>query len=189
MKVQEALKNRSGNKCELCKSEKQLTVYYVPPSPIQSINNAIYICSNCFMQIEQPEKVIPNHWHCLSESMWSEISAVQVVAWRILYNLRTEGWPQDLLDIFYLDEETQKWAKELINQREKIVHKDSNGVVLKAGDTVVFIKDLNVKGSSLTAKRGVAVRNISLDNDNSTYIEGKVDGQQIVILTQFVKKV
>ena len=65
---------------------------------------------------------------------------------------------------------------------------DSNGTPLETGDTVVLIKDLNVKGGGLTAKRGTAVRKITLVHDNAEQIEGKVDGQQIVILTQFVKK-
>ena len=50
-----------------------------------------------------------------------------------------------------------------------------------------LIKDLDVKGSSLTAKRGTAVRNIGLTS-NPEHIEGRVDGQRIVILTKFVKK-
>jgi protein PhnA len=40
----------------------------------------------------------------------------------------------------------------------------------------------------MVAKQGTAVRRISLDHENETYIEGKVDGKQIVIITQFVKK-
>lgn len=40
----------------------------------------------------------------------------------------------------------------------------------------------------MDAKRGTAVRNISLVHDNPEQIEGKVSGQHIVILTQFVKK-
>jgi len=47
---------------------------------------------------------------------------------------------------------------------------------------------LNVKGASFTAKRGTAVRKISLVPDNAAHIEGRVNGQQIVILTEFVKK-
>jgi protein PhnA len=70
-----------------------------------------------------------------------------------------------------------------------IIHRDSNGVVLSTGDAVVLIKDLDVKGSSLTAKRGAAVRNIRLDPDNEEYIEGKVDGQTVVIITKYVKKI
>ncbi|MCF8475018.1 MAG: alkylphosphonate utilization protein [Emcibacter sp.] len=67
-------------------------------------------------------------------------------------------------------------------------HKDSFGAVLQSGDTVTLIKDLNVKGANFTAKRGTAVRNISLVQDNPAHIEGRINGQQIVILTQFVKK-
>ncbi|HBC03779.1 MAG TPA: PhnA protein, partial [Aequorivita sp.] len=52
-----------------------------------------------------------------------------------------------------------------------------------------LIKDLKVKGSSMVAKQGTAVRRISLDHENEKYIEGKVDGQQIVIITDFVKKI
>ena len=123
--------------------------------------------------------------------MWSEVPAVQIMAWRMLTRLKTEGWPQDLLDMLYLDEETLAWAKASglgETASDKIVHRDSNGVILETGDTVVLIKDLPVRGSSMVAKRGTAVRRISLDHDNAEHIEGKVDGIQIVILTKFVKK-
>ena len=69
-----------------------------------------------------------------------------------------------------------------------VKHVDSNGVVLEVGDTVTLIKDLDVKGANFTAKRGTAVRGISLVADNPEHIEGRVNGQQIVILTKFVKK-
>ena len=45
-----------------------------------------------------------------------------------------------------------------------------------------------VKGANFTAKRGTAVRDISLVADNEAQIEGRVNGQRIVILTKFVKK-
>ena len=41
---------------------------------------------------------------------------------------------------------------------------------------------------SFTAKKGTVVRNISLVPDNAGQIEGRVNGQRIVILTQYVKK-
>ena len=70
-----------------------------------------------------------------------------------------------------------------------IKHIDSNGVRLQAGDTVVLIKDLNVKGGgNFTTKRGTAVKNIKLDPNNAEYIEGRVEGQYIVILSKYVKK-
>ena len=69
-----------------------------------------------------------------------------------------------------------------------MVHRDSNGAVLSQGDTVTLIKDLPVKGAGFTAKRGTAVRGIALVPDDAGQIEGRVDGQRIVILTEFVKK-
>ena len=53
---------------------------------------------------------------------------------------------------------------------------------------MILIKDLPVKGAGFTAKRGTAVRGISLVLDNAAHIEGRVEGQRIVILTEFVKK-
>ncbi len=177
--------------CELCGAEDNLVVYTVPPATEPSEKDSIYICGTCSGQIENPETMDPNHWRCLNDSMWSTVPAVQVMAWRMLNRLKSEGWPQDLLDMLYLDEEMLAWAGatgEGIDPDDVVKHLDSNGAVLQAGDTVVLIKDLNVKGGGFTAKRGTAVRNISLVHDNPEQIEGKVNGQHIVILTQFVKK-
>jgi protein PhnA len=116
--------------------------------------------------------------------MWSEDAAVQVLSVRMLKRLEA-AWARDLLDQVYLDEDTQAWVD---NVAAASNHKDSNGVTLNAGDNVVLIKDLPVKGAGFTAKRGTAVRGISLVADNPEHIEGRVEGQRIVILTQFVKK-
>ena len=185
----EKLKARSGNKCELCASADNLVTYKIPPVEGEDIANSILLCSNCHEQIEDPEKVDVNHWRCLNDSMWSETPAVQVMAWRMLTRLKTHGWPSDLLDMLYLDEETLAWAKSNGDaDGDKPKHIDSNGNILQAGDSVVLIKSLDVKGSSLTAKRGTVVRKIALVEGNPEQIEGKVEGQQIIILTKFVKK-
>jgi len=162
----------------------------VPPAQNTGADGYIFICSTCETQIEDPDSVDPQHWRALNDTMWSEAPAVQVMAWRMLNRLRGEAWPQDLLDMLYLDEETKAWAQAgaAVFTEEKVVHKDSNGAILEAGDTVVLIQDLKVKGANFTAKRGTAVRRISLVADNAEHIEGKVDGQHIVILTQYVKK-
>jgi protein PhnA len=98
----------------------------------------------------------------------------------------------DLLDMMYLDEEALEWAKATgegaEEEENKIVHKDSNGVILQDGDSVVLIKDLDVKGATFTAKRGAAVHNIKLVWDDANLIEGRVENQSIYILTQYVKK-
>ncbi|MCF6181619.1 alkylphosphonate utilization protein [Lutibacter sp.] len=192
MSVNKTLEERSGGCCELCGSKENLGVYKVPPAPKGTVDDSIYVCAICKNQIENPDNTEANHWRCLNDSMWSEIAAVQVVAWRMLTRLRAEGWPQDLLDMLYLDNENLKWAKatgEGDAPEDKVIHRDVNGVVLQTGDSVVLIKDLKVKGSSLVAKQGTAVRRISLDPDNAEYIEGKVGPTQIVIITKYVKKI
>ena len=191
MSLERELMKRCNSVCELCGTDTDLYVYDLPPVLESKADKAIMICDKCTEQIEKPENVEVNHWRCLNESMWSTVPAVQVMAWRMLTRLRAEGWPQDLLDMMYLDDDMLAWAQadgDGVNDDDKVVHKDSNGNVLQAGDTVVLIKDLNVKGGGFTAKRGTAVRNISLVHDNPEHIEGKVEGQQIVILTQYVKK-
>lgn len=190
MSLQNELHERSGSICELCSAKEGLIVFEIPPASEATTDNSILICNTCSDQIENPGQVDPNHWRCLNDSMWSQVPGVQVMSWRMLNSLRSEGWPADLLDMMYLDDETLAWAKsgEPDNTEDSVKHVDSNGAVLEAGDTVVLIKDLDVKGANFTAKRGTAVRRISLVHDNPEHIEGRVDGQQIVILTKFVKK-
>lgn len=186
MTSEKELITRSTNKCELCTSTEHLQAFEVSHSP--NDDQAIYVCSTCHHQLKHPEQADANHWRCLNDSMWSETPAVQVVAFRMLHHLKTETWPQDLLDMMYLDEHTKTWATAGLETEDKIIHKDSNGAVLSTGDSVVLIKDLNVKGANFTAKRGTAVRRISLVHDNPEHIEGKINGQQIVILTKYVKR-
>ncbi len=191
MSTEIALHARSESKCELCGALEGLAVYEVPPDSNGSADECVLVCATCLQQIENIEKVDIHHWRCLNESMWSQVPAVQVMVWRMLTRLRGEGWPQDLLDMLYLDERTQAWAQATgdgSSGQEAVQHRDSNGVSLEAGDTVALIKDLNVKGASFTAKRGTVVRGISLVADNPEHIEGRINGQQVVLLTKFVKK-
>lgn len=191
MSTETVLQARSESKCELCGAQARLGVYSLPPDNEDSADKSIYICETCKNQITNPDTVDANHWRCLNDSMWSPVPAVQVMAWRMLNRLRAEAWPQDLLDMLYLDDELLAWAKadsDDSSDEDSVKHLDSNGAELHSGDTVTLIKDLNVKGANFTAKRGTAVRNISVVADNAEHIEGKVNGQQIVILTKFVKK-
>jgi len=185
------LRERSGGVCELSGVAEDLIIYEVPPVSTGGLDGSILISRTCKDQIENPETTDPNHWRCLNDSMWSEHDVVKVVAWRMLSRLKSEGWPQDLLDMMYMDDETLAWAQatgEGMSDSEKIIHRDVNGNILENGDSVVLVKDLKVKGSSMVAKQGTAVRRISLDHENAEYIEGKVDGQNIVIVTKYVKK-
>jgi len=191
MSIEKQLQARSESKCELCAATDHLSVYEIPPTSNGSADESVLICQTCQEQIEDSDKVDLHHWHCLNDSMWSQVPAVQIMAWRMLTRLSAEGWAQDLLDMLYLDDDVLAWAKasgEGENDEDTVKHLDSNGALLAAGDTVTLIKDLNVKGGGFTAKRGTAVRGISLVADNPEHIEGRISGQQIVILTKFVKK-
>ncbi len=191
MKLESELQKRSLNSCELCKASHNLNIYTLQPSKGVNLTDSIYACNTCVSQLEDSSIIDPNHWRCLNDSMWSEYTQIQVLSWRMLNRLLSSGWSQDLLEMMYLDEDSLEWAKAIgdgVEEAAKLIHRDVNGVILEAGDSVVLIKDLKVKGSSMVAKQGVAVRRISLDHENANYIEGKVDGQQIVIITQYVKK-
>ena len=190
MSIEQQLHQRANAQCELCAADGATQVMAVPPAEQASLDTSILLCSTCEQQIQQGV-YDENHWRCLNDSMWSQVPAVQVMAWRMLHRLRAFSWPQDLLDMLYLDDTTLAWAKAEGDDQDEVdlaQHKDANDAVLAAGDTVVLIKDLVVKGANFTAKRGTAVRGISLVADTPEHIEGRVNGQQIVILTQFVKK-
>lgn len=192
MSLERELNKRSGSVCELCAATENLKEYIVLPTKKGGLDESILACNTCISQIENPGNEDLNHWRCLNDSMWNEHTPVQVVAWRMLSRLRRAGWTKDLLDMMYLEEDVLTWAQatgEGDDDENKIIHRDVNGVILQAGDSVVLIKDLKVKGSSMVAKQGTAVRNIKLDHENDQYIEGKVDGQMIVIITQYVKKI
>ena len=191
MSVLQTLIDRSNNSCELCTSTQELSQYNIPPSLNENVANDVLVCKTCLDQIDGNAEMNPNHWRCLNDSMWNENVAVQIMAWRMLQRLRNEGWPKDLLDMMYLNDDALALARatgEDKEESEKIIHRDINGVILDNGDSVVLVKDLKVKGSSMVAKQGTAVRNIRLDRDNDKYIEGKVGAQQIVIITDYVKK-
>lgn len=190
MAILEELQARSDSKCELCGEAEGLNVYEVPPVTDGSAERSALICVTCLDQVEKRNPMHGDHWRCLNESMWTQEPAVQVLAWRMLKRLSAETWAVELFDMLYLEEETLVWAQGINEELEgdAVVHLDSNGNVLVAGDTVTLIKDLNVKGANFTAKRGTAVRKISLVADNAGHIEGRVNGQQIIILTEFVKK-
>lgn len=67
------------------------------------------------------------------------------------------------------------------------VIRDSNGTILADGDSVILIKDLKVKGSSLVLKKGTKVKSIRLvggDHD----VDCKIDGVSMSLKSEFLKK-
>lgn len=168
------LMDRSGGVCEFCATAGELESVDVPPS------DQVLLCATC----REVGDVPAAHWRCLEGAMWSGEPAVQIAVWRRLGEIE-EMWATDARESMVMEPEVLSRAQDIMPVVE---HFDSNGMRLEHGDTVVLIKDLPVKGAGFTAKRGTAVRNISLVPDNAGHIEGRVEGQRIVILTEFVKR-
>lgn len=167
------------SECEICGAAGTLKQVSVAPR-----HDVVALCDVCSGGLKG-EAVPDGHWNALTGSMWSESDAVKVLSYRLLTRFAEEAWAADALEMLYLEPDVEEWAK---SGGPDVIHRDSNGAVLSAGDTVVLIKDLPVKGGGFTAKRGTAVRGISLVADNAGHIEGRVESQRIVILTEFVKK-
>lgn len=191
MSVEKDLLERSNNQCELCTATDGLSIYTVAPADTNEQDKMIYICNKCQNQIDKKEELDAAHWAVLTTTMWSEVPPLQVVSWRMLNRFRNESWAADALDMMYLDDEWMTFAKasgDHENDGSVELHRDSNGHLLNNNDSVVLIKSLDVKGSTLTASLGTVVKNIRLVPDNIEQIEGRVDGQLIVILTKYVRK-
>jgi protein PhnA len=67
--------------------------------------------------------------------------------------------------------------------------KDSNGNELLDGDNVTLIKDLKVKGSTVTLKRGTTFKNIKLTDDENEIDCKSKEVKGLVLRTEFVKKI
>lgn len=77
-----------------------------------------------------------------------------------------------------MPEESDEWT---------VIVKDSNGTVLKEGDSVVLIKDLKVKGANTTIKRGAVYKNIRLTSSEEE-IEVRDGKGTFVLKTCFLRK-
>ena len=155
-------------KCELCGNEHNVSNFKVEPK-----EEYVNLCEECKKQIESGN-LDENHFQCLNDSMWSEKSAVKVLTYRLLKALGRS----DLIDMMYLEPEEEAWANSEIE-----IKKDAYGNVLKNGDNVMVIKDLNVKGAN-NIKRGEIFKNIRLGDT-----QGHILAKNIYIKTEFVKKV
>ncbi len=167
---------RAGGVCEFCGATDGLG-----PQKLAGSDAAVLLCATC-----QSDDAATAHWRCLEGAAWSAEPAVQAAVWRKLGQIEAP-WAQEARDGMALEGEALALAQ-AGQAAAGIEHRDSNGALLAAGDTVTLIKDLVVKGAGFTAKRGTAVRGIALVADNAAQIEGRVEGQRIVILTEFVKK-
>jgi protein PhnA len=108
------LVRRSRSHCELCgRNGIKLDVYELPPLEEEPyVDGCIFICDGCRKQILEPKKMVPAHWRCLNNTLYSEVPAVQVMAFRILRRLTkmNQHWAGELLEHAYLDPDLEAWA-------------------------------------------------------------------------------
>jgi len=169
--------------CELCGSSEDVSVLELPISD-GSEDQSVYVCANCKGQIESGE-LDETHFNCLNDAMWSETPAAKIMS----YILWSKLGRQDMVEMMYLEEDELKLAEQAVHAEEnKVTFRDANGVELLAGDSIVILKDLDVKGAGFTAKRGTTVTRISLPHDMDDHVEGRVNGTKIYLKTEFIKK-
>lgn len=178
MSIDKGLLSRSDSKCELCGSADDLSAFAVEPK-----DENILICATCLASIETPADN-ESHWFCLNDSMWSEVPAVQVMAYRVYSRLGK----QEQLDMMYMEDEVKAWAEEGLSAENSEPVRDANGTILVEGDSVSIIKDLVVKGAGFTAKQGTTVKNIRMVQGDPLHIQGRVNGTMIFIISAFLKK-
>ena len=166
------------SKCDLCGSEEGLSAYTVEPK-----DETVTLCETCLTTQAKPAEN-ESHWHCLSDSMWSEVPAVQVMAYRIYSRLGN----QEQLDMMYMEDDVKAWAEQGLESENQEPTRDANGTILVEGDSVSIIKDLVVKGAGFTAKQGTTVKNIRMVQGDPLHIQGRVNGTMIFIISAFLKK-
>lgn len=108
------LARRAKSRCELTGAAGvPLRAYEIPPVPEDpDIERTLLISQECHEMLECPGHLAGRHWQCLAEAVWSEMPAVQVVAWRMLNELaKREDWAREVLDEVFLDPEVEEWAR------------------------------------------------------------------------------
>jgi protein PhnA len=108
------LARRAKSKCELTgASGVPLRAYEVPPVATEpDLERTLLLSEACVEALEHPERLKGREWQILAETVWSEMPAVQVVAWRMLNRLaRKEDWAREVVAEVFLDEEVEIWAK------------------------------------------------------------------------------
>lgn len=108
------LARRAKSKCELTGAAGvPLRPYEVPPVADEpDIERTLLVSEACHGMLEYPRRLKGREWQCLAEIVWSEMPAVQVVAWRMLNELaKREDWAREVIEEVFLDEEVEAWAK------------------------------------------------------------------------------
>jgi protein PhnA len=102
------LARRCKSKCELTgASGVPLHIYEIPRVANEpELSRCIMICQQVIDQIKRPRLIIPDQWHQLGEIIWSDIPAVQIMAYRLLKHIANDQqWARDILEEACLDDD------------------------------------------------------------------------------------
>src|ERR1700752_4561546 len=149
MSINQKLKDRSQNLCELCGVETPVHEYTVSPKSDETIDNQVAVCDTC-LNVMDDEKA-SFHWRCLEGSIWNPEPSVQALSYRLLYKFKDEDWANNLISSVDVDDTIKEWALSAFEVAK--VHKDAFGNELQNGDNVVLTQALNVKGTNFTASK------------------------------------
>ncbi len=108
------LARRAKSKCELTGvAGVPLRPYEVPPVATEpELARTLLLCEACHEVLEHPKRLAGRTWQVLAEFVWSEMPAVQVVAWRMLNCLaKREDWAREAIEEVFLDPEVEAWAR------------------------------------------------------------------------------
>jgi protein PhnA len=108
------LARRAKSRCEITGTGGvPLQPWEVPPVlGYPDLDRTVLVCAQVAAALDRPETLGGPRWHCLAECLWSEVPAVQVVAWRMLASLaETEHWAREALEQADLAPETLAWAQ------------------------------------------------------------------------------
>lgn len=108
------LARRAKSKCELTGAAGvKLRPYEVPPvSGDPDLDRTLLVSEACHEVLDNPQRLAGRQWNCLAEVVWSEMPAVQVVAWRMLNRLaQREDWAREVIEEVFMDPEVEAWAK------------------------------------------------------------------------------
>ncbi|MBC8127344.1 MAG: phnA protein [Gloeobacteraceae cyanobacterium ES-bin-144] len=108
------LTRRAKSKCEITGAAGvSLRAYEVPPVAAEpDIERTLLISEICQEMLDHPARLAGREWQCLAEAVWSEMPAVQVVAWRMLNELaKREDWAREVIEEVFLDPEVEQWAR------------------------------------------------------------------------------
>jgi protein PhnA len=108
------LARRAKSRCEISGAAGvSLWPYEVPPVGLDpDIDRTLLVSEECHEMLDHPDRLVGREWQFLAEAVWSEMPAVQVVAWRMLRELaKREDWAREVLEEVFLDPEVEEWAR------------------------------------------------------------------------------